>query len=204
MNINLWVAAALLSELLSSETKSTTRFENSSTLFWDVQQVIFSTYVYQEQCSAGSFRLAPVSPEHGMKWMSFLGLKPTFFKNGTSFSLHSSYLWRNVHDVEKKIEDKDRISQLWYRKADPGPLQAPAHSGVVHFVHEDDQVFDSRRFGQHGVLSRLASFFKPRLKLAFTCWNHLRDISETSLKCPRRSKTSAQDLMGQFSVQIAY
>lgn len=43
--------------------------------------------------SVGSFRLAPVSPEHGMKWMSFFGLKPTFFKNGTSFSLHSSYLW---------------------------------------------------------------------------------------------------------------
>lgn len=50
------------------------------------------TYVYQEHISAGSFRLAPVSPEQGMKWMSFLGLKPTFLKNGTSFSLHSSYL----------------------------------------------------------------------------------------------------------------
>lgn len=50
------------------------------------------TYVYQEHISVGSFRLAPVSPEHGMKWMSFFGLKPTFFKNGTNFSLHSSYL----------------------------------------------------------------------------------------------------------------
>lgn len=50
------------------------------------------TYVYQEHMAVDSFKLAPVSPEHGMKWMSFLGLKPTFFKNGTSFSLHSSYL----------------------------------------------------------------------------------------------------------------
>lgn len=50
------------------------------------------TYVYQGHMSVASFRLAPVSPEHGMKWMSFFGLKPTFFKNGTNFSLHSSYL----------------------------------------------------------------------------------------------------------------
>ncbi len=54
------------------------------------------TYVYQEQSSEDSFRLAPVSPEQGMKWMSFFGLKPTFFRNGTNFSLHSSYLGENV------------------------------------------------------------------------------------------------------------
>lgn len=48
--------------------------------------------MYQGQKSDCSLRFAPVSPEQGMKWMSFLGLKPTFFKNGTSFSLHSSYL----------------------------------------------------------------------------------------------------------------
>ena len=50
------------------------------------------TYVYQGHSGTGSLRLAPVSPEQGMKWMSFLGLKPTFLRNGTSFSLHSSYL----------------------------------------------------------------------------------------------------------------
>lgn len=50
------------------------------------------TYVYQGHSVTGSLRLAPVSPEQGIKWMSFLGLKPTFFRNGTSFSLHSSYL----------------------------------------------------------------------------------------------------------------
>lgn len=61
----------------------------------------FSTYVYQEHELVGSFRLAPVSPEHGMKWMSFFGLKPTFFKNGTSFSLHSSYL--KVQQQEKDV-----------------------------------------------------------------------------------------------------
>lgn len=51
------------------------------------------TYVYQGHNSEVSFRLAPVIPEQGMKWMSFFGLKPTFFRNGTNFSLHSSYLW---------------------------------------------------------------------------------------------------------------
>lgn len=61
----------------------------------------FRTYVYQEHELVGSFRLAPVSPEHGMKWMSFFGLKPTFFKNGTSFSLHSSYL--KVQQQEKDV-----------------------------------------------------------------------------------------------------
>lgn len=50
------------------------------------------TYMYQGHSVTGSLRLAPVRPEHGMKWMSFLGLKPTFFRKGTSFSLHSSYL----------------------------------------------------------------------------------------------------------------
>lgn len=48
--------------------------------------------MYQGHSVTGSLRLAPVRPEHGMKWMSFLGLKPTFFRKGTSFSLHSSYL----------------------------------------------------------------------------------------------------------------
>lgn len=33
--------------------------------------------------------------------MSFLGLKPTFFKNGTSFSLHSSYLLKWQADQGK-------------------------------------------------------------------------------------------------------
>lgn len=50
------------------------------------------TYVYQGHSGTGSLRLAPVSPEQGIKWMSFFGLKPTFFRKGTSFSLHSSYL----------------------------------------------------------------------------------------------------------------
>lgn len=145
---------------------------------------VFSTYVYQEQCSAGSFRLAPVSPEHGMKWMSFLGLNPTFLRNGTSFSLHSSYLWRKVHEHWSHNLSWRRCTLLI-----PLPIQAPVHSGVVHFVHKDDQVFDSGCFGQHGVLSRLASFFKPCLKLAFTCWNHLRDNQRLHcVTCPGPSR----------------
>lgn len=61
---------------------------------------ISDTYIYQGQNSDCSLRFAPVSPEQGMKWISFLGLKPTFFKNGTSFSLHSSYLlkWQAYQD----------------------------------------------------------------------------------------------------------
>ena len=58
-------------------------------LFFEGKKI---TYVYQGQKSDCSLRFAPVSPEQGIKWISFLGLKPTFFKNGTSFSLHSSYL----------------------------------------------------------------------------------------------------------------
>lgn len=72
------------------------------------------THVYQGQNSAGSFRLAPVSPEHGMKWTSFLGLNPTFFKNGTSFSLHSSYLHANDKNIwinaRTKFRKKQKVS----------------------------------------------------------------------------------------------
>lgn len=68
------------------------------------------TYVYQGHSATGSLRLAPVSPEHGMKWMSFLGLKPTFFRKGTSFSLHSSYLRGSSDRGEKHGRWKQRGS----------------------------------------------------------------------------------------------
>lgn len=58
-----------------------------------------STYVYQGHSGTGSLRLEPVSPEQGIKWMSFFGLKPTFFRKGTSFSLHSSYLQKSRRNV---------------------------------------------------------------------------------------------------------
>merc|ERR1719419_531077 len=38
-----------------------------------------------------SFKNAPVKPEQGMNWMSFLGLKPHFLKNGVNCCLISSY-----------------------------------------------------------------------------------------------------------------
>lgn len=57
--------------------------------------------MYQGHSDTGSLRLAPVSPEQGIKWMSFLGLKPTFFRNGTSFSLHSSYLREENKEIIK-------------------------------------------------------------------------------------------------------
>lgn len=61
-----------------------------------------TTHVYQGHSGTGSLRLAPVSPEQGIKWMSFLGLKPTFLRKGTSFSLHSSYLQDNNEIWENK------------------------------------------------------------------------------------------------------
>lgn len=61
------------------------------------------TYMYQGHSVTGSLRLAPVRPEHGMKWMSFLGLKPTFFRKGTSFSLHSSYLQGSSKDGRQHL-----------------------------------------------------------------------------------------------------
>lgn len=53
------------------------------------------------------------------------------------------------------------------------PFQAPVDGGVVHLVDEDDEVFDSSRLGQHGVLPRLASLLKACLKLSFSGRDHL-------------------------------
>lgn len=116
-----------------------------------------------------------MSPEHGMKWMSFLGLKPTFFRKGTSFSLHSSYLQgssehsenngpqhTNTGSGERPPENKHGDASARCQSA---PLQAPVDGGVVHLVDQDDEMFDPSRLGQHGVLPRLAALFKARLKL---------------------------------------
>lgn len=46
------------------------------------------------------------------------------------------------------------------------PFQAPVDSGVVHLVDENDEMFDSCCFSQHGVLPRLAALLKARLKLS--------------------------------------
>lgn len=125
------------------------------------------TYVYQGHNSEDSFRLAPVSPEHGMKWMSFFGLKPTFFRNGTNFSLHSSYLWGKCVFIGKgrtRYKDLNDRSQTLFNI----PIQTPVHSGIVHFVDEDYQMFDSSCFGQHGMLPCLTSLFKTGLKLTLS------------------------------------
>lgn len=99
--------------------------------------------------------------------MSFLGLKPTFLRKGTSFSLHSSYLQggnakrqplcKLQNDAADETEQGDRVFSK--------PFQAPVHGGVVHLVDEDDEMFDSGRLRQHGVLPRLAALLKARLEL---------------------------------------
>lgn len=48
------------------------------------------------------------------------------------------------------------------------PIQAPVYCGIVHFVDEDYQVFDSSCFGQHGMLTGLTALFKACLKLTFS------------------------------------
>lgn len=101
--------------------------------------------------------------------MSFLGLKPTFLRKGTSFSLHSSYL-QHKYDNDPNFKKKQ---QLVVQHAFSKPFQAPVDGGVVHLVDENDEVFDSSRFGQHGVLSRLAALLKARLKLPLPGGNNL-------------------------------
>lgn len=50
-------------------------------------------------------------------------------------------------------------------RCESAPLETPVDGGVVHLVDQDDEMLDSCRLGQHGVLPRLAALFKARLKL---------------------------------------
>ena len=65
-----------------------------------------------------------------------------------------------------------RIKKWWqYAEIFPGrvlkvclPLLGPLDSMVIHFVDKNDQMLDSGRLGQHGMLSRLTPPLKARLK----------------------------------------
>lgn len=190
--------------------------------------------------------------------MSFFGLKPTFFRNGTSFSLHSSYLriqtsttrvrlsyspepagqtgfvWQlfllncsivlnliniswNLHQtkccfhsifflhlewhceyvtligwwatrVHGRLANGDtcgslfnsentaEITSTWvFNIPFSSPLQAPVDCWVIHLVDQNNQVFDSSRFSQHGMLSCLPTFLKTSLKLAFSSRDYLQE-----------------------------
>ena len=64
------------------------------------------------------------------------------------------------------------------------PIKAPIDGGVVHLVDEDDQVFDTRRLGQHGVFPCLAALLETRLKLSLPGWDHLvREGREGVVTC---------------------
>ena len=71
-----------------------------------------------------------------------LGLKPTFFRKGVSFILHSSYLkdsgWLN-----------NRLNKLLGLL----PVFVPEHCRVVHLVDENHQMLDASCLGQHGMFS---------------------------------------------------
>lgn len=99
-----------------------------------LRRISRSTYVYQGQSSQGSLRLAPVSPEQGMKWISFLGLKPTFFRNGTNFSLHSSYL----QEVGGTFIDTVCLFCIWsiWKAKFKQLIQEPGQAGLNSHVFE--------------------------------------------------------------------
>lgn len=54
------------------------------------------------------------------------------------------------------------------------PLQTPVDCWVIHFVYKYNQMLYSSSFGQHGMLSRLASFLKACFKLSFPCRDYLQ------------------------------
>jgi hypothetical protein len=53
------------------------------------------------------------------------------------------------------------------------PFLVPVDGWVVHFVDEDDHVFDTGSLDQHGVLTGLTSSFKAGFELAFSGRNDL-------------------------------
>lgn len=67
--------------------------------------------------------------------MSFLGLKPTFFKNGTSFSLHSSYLLKWQADQGKFHLFQHNIILCFKKHADNSvpsvKLQCEQHTSLI-------------------------------------------------------------------------
>lgn len=138
--------------------------------------------------------------------MSFLGLKPTFFRNGTSFSLHSSYLqegnrstWSfpqlETNTTPANLTSSETRSNGWSRwrrrgRRPASPLQAPIDGGVVHLVDQDDEMLDSSRLSQHGVLPRLAALLKAGLKLTLPRRNHLPRANEGRRDAPVNPGTS--------------
>jgi len=54
------------------------------------------------------------------------------------------------------------------------PLQTPVNCWVIHFVDKYNQMLYSSSFGQHGMLSCLASFLKACFKLSFPCRDYLQ------------------------------
>jgi hypothetical protein len=60
---------------------------------------------------------------------------------------------------ERLLEWRDKLGGR------DAPLLRPADSGVVHLVDHDNEVLDTSRLCEHGVLSRLAALVEARLEL---------------------------------------
>lgn len=49
------------------------------------------------------------------------------------------------------------------------PFLIPVDSGVIHFVHKGNQMFNSRSLRQHGMFSGLSTSVESRFEFTFTC-----------------------------------
>ena len=61
------------------------------------------------------------------------------------------------------------------------PLLVPVDGRVVHFVDQDDEIFYSGGFDEHGVFAGLAAAFESRLEFALASRNHLKKEREKTL-----------------------
>lgn len=72
-----------------------------------------------------------------------------------------------------KSSDKSHISILDSLISIYPPLQAPVDRRIIHFIHQNNQVFYTSCFGQHGMFPCLSAFLKTSLKLTFPGRDHL-------------------------------
>lgn len=76
------------------------------------------------------------------------------------------------------------------------PLQTPVDCWIIHFVYKYNQMLYSSSFGQHGMLSCLASFLKACFKLSFPCRDYLqREIMTITTGAEVNGKTNRQQFL---------
>ena len=60
------------------------------------------------------------------------------------------------------------------------PFFVPIDGGIIHFVDEDDHIFDTGSLNQHGVFASLTSAFKAGFEFAFSGRNDLEKYNQNS------------------------